>query len=212
VDSLGGDSGSIAGLPAAAPDAAAGPRALPEWPLALVVAVVAIGGALALITSEWGKGGPQKVAEAVADHGSMFDDGRFPAALRAITEEVGPTAGVLMLRVDAGQVWTVVGTATGSRRVVRIRTDDSRDVQAAGGRAAPEAGIPLALVDPGAPSRILQTVRRRFEIAPERVDYLSLVDLPTLKPVWNVYLRADEGAVAGQLTADEHGGHMRRVG
>ena len=176
---------------------------LPEWPLVVLMVVVAVVGAFVSIRAEWGDGGPQQVVAEVADHGSMLDDGRFPAALDRIGEDVGRGALVSLMRVDATQVWTVLRVPEGFQ-VVRLGADDTLTVDATSGPVM--AGIPLARIDRGAPSRIVQALRARFGVAREDIEYLSLNS-----DGWYVLLLAEEGGLPGQFRARPDGSRLERI-
>ena len=57
-------------------------------------------------------------------------------------------------------------------RLVRLGADGALEVDATSGQVM--AGIPLARIDRGAPSRIVQALRARFGVAREDIEYLSL--------------------------------------
>lgn len=210
----------IAGLPSVRPvdDPAPEPRA--EWPLILVMAVIAFTGAYALIDGEWGRydgtagrpgaggltlpGVPTLKDTRAPAEGSYLEPQAFAAALARLRKAAGPRAEVQLLRVDTGQVWSVLRRRDGESRVLRVTGGEVSD-DAAGDTGT--GGFALESVDRTAPARVVRSLRRRFDVPASRVDHLVLAALPGATG-WSVFLRDPPR----QFRADRGGYELRRIG
>lgn len=194
-----------AGLPAGAPQPAVD-RVLPDWPLALVMTVVAVFGGWIGVASRWGGSGeaarvslpavgeiPRLVLPGTPEPGpsDYTRPDAFAKGLGALRSEAGARARAILLRVDRGQVWAVLARPGGRRLVVTV---SGGRVSSSASPAGPFEGVPLARVDARAPARVLAALRRDG-IPASRVDYLVLSDLASTGAGWNVYLTQRAGRI-----------------
>ena len=210
---------SIAGLPAdgstmvsGLPTAPAEEKPPPDWPLTVVMTVVAVLVAYVLVAAQWNqvdsvRGGANTAVTDLprpsggnSEQGSYVEPENFRAALDQAGRRAGRNARVQLMRVDAGQVWIVLDVK-GEQRVIRVTgsgiTDDT------GGQAS-SAETRLDAIDPEAPQRMQRGLQEKFGVAPERVEYFSLAGWTG---TWGAYLKD-----GGSFAADARGRKVVRVG
>ena len=190
----------IAGLPAdgstmvsGLPTAPAEEKPPPDWPLAVVMTVVAVLVAYVMVAAQWGDvasvradspfGVPQlPAASPQQKQGSYVEPANFRDALDEIGRRAGGNARVELMRVDAGQVWVVLDVK-GKQRVMRVTgggvTDDD-------GGTASGAKTRLDAIDPEAPQRMVRGLREKHRIPPEELDYFALAGW---SGEWNAFLK-----------------------
>lgn len=212
----------IAGLPAGGstlvsglPTAPAEEKPPPDWPLVLVMVLIAAVGGFLLVAGQWGDVASVRPAKsfgvptlpaastastASAAEGSYLEPARLADALEEAGRRAGPGARIQLMRVDVGQVWVVLDVR-GRQRVLRFTpggvTDD------AGGRAS-SAETPITEVDPRAPRRMVRRLRERFGVTPEQIDYFALTGWTS---TWSAFLK--DGT---HFSANGRGGQLVRVG
>jgi hypothetical protein len=86
------------------------------------------------------------------------------------------------MRVDTGQVWTVLDVK-GKQRVIRVSADGVTDDD--GGQAS-SAETRLDAIDPEAPQRMLRGLQEKFHVAPDQLDYFALAGWTG---TWNAFLK-----------------------
>lgn len=187
----------IAGLPAdgstmvsGLPTAPAEEAPPPDWPLVVVMTAVAVVVAFVLVSAQWGDVGTRRaqttfgvpaLPDGNASKGSYVEPANFREAIGEIEKRVGAGAKVQLMRVDAGQVWTVLDVK-GSQRVIRVTGDGVTDDD--GGQAS-SAETRLDAIDTEAPQRMLRGLREKFRIPPDRLDYFALAGW---NGEWNAFL------------------------
>ena len=190
----------IAGLPAdgstmvsGLPTAPAEEKPPPDWPLAVVMTVVAVLVAYVMVAAQWGDvasvrtgspfGVPELPAATTEKQGSYVEAANFRDALDQIGRRAGRNARVELMRVDAGQVWVVLAVK-GKQRVMRVSGDGITDDD---GGTASSAETRLDAIDPEAPQRMLRGLREKFGVPPEQVDYFALAGWTG---EWSAYLKS----------------------
>ena len=181
----------------------------PDWPLAVLMTAVAVLVAYVLVAAQWGEiesvrgGANTAVAElprASAEQGSYIEPENFRRAIDEIGRRTGRDTRVQLMRVDTGQVWTVLDVK-GTQRVIHVTGDGVTDDK--GGQAS-GAEVRLEAIDPEAPQRMLRGLQEKFRVAPERVEYFSLAGW---NGSWAAYLKD-----GGHYAADPRGRKVVRIG
>lgn len=206
----------IAGLPAdgstmvsGLPTAPAQESPPPDWPLAVLMTAVAVLVAYVMVAAQWGEidsvrgGAATAVTDLPRPSGkriSYVEPANFRSALDEIGRRTGGNTRVQLMRVDTGQVWTVLDVK-GEQRVIRVSGDGVTDDK--GGQAS-GAEVRLDAIDPEAPQRMLRGMQEKFGVAPERVDYFSLAGW---NGTWGAYLKD-----GGHFGADPRGRKVVRIG
>lgn len=207
----------IAGLPAdgstmvsGLPTAPAEESAPPDWPLAVLMTAVAVLVAWAMIAAQWDEvdgvrgGATAAVTELPRsqprEQGSYIEPANFRKALDEIGRRAGGGAKVQLMRVDAGQVWTVLDVK-GRQRVIRVSGDGITDDK--GGQAV-AAQVRLDSIDPQAPQRMLRGIQEKLRVSPAGLDYFSLAGW---NGTWGAYFKD-----GGHFGADPSGRKVIRIG
>ena len=176
------------------PTAPAEEKPPPDWPLAVVMTVVAVVVAYVLVAAQWGdvatvraERSPFGVPDLPAtsskkQQGSFVEPANFRDALDQIGRRAGRNARVQLMRVDAGQVWIVLD-AKGKQRVMRVTGDGITDDE---GGDASGAETRLDAIDPDAPQRMLRGLQEKFRIPAAQLDYFALAGWTG---EWNAFLK-----------------------
>ena len=210
---------SIAGLPAdgstmvsGLPTAPAEEKPPPDWPLSLVMTVVAVGLALLLISGDWGEraAGDARAgvpAGGAAVKGSYLEAENFREALAEIDRRTGGKARVQLMSVEPGFVWAVVDVGR-RQRVIRVEPGGVSDENR--GKASDGDTTPLSAVDREAPQRLVRGMRERFGIRPEQIHFVSMAGWTG---TWGASLKATDRRKPGAYyIADEQGRNIKAPG
>jgi hypothetical protein len=165
-------------------------------PILLAVAVAAAGCGSDQVSQE----ASQPAARGDAKD-SLFRARNLRRALDVVRRRFGASATLTSFRLEAGALKAEVVGGAGTSVVVskrfRLTSVPTPGVTPSG------PDVPLALIDRGAPERIMAQVTSRTGVGLRGVDYFVILAAPgTSTPGWVVYLRNGKGSYSADLSGD----------